>query len=59
MLDYDTVCLNEASTNVVGVLPEKKVTFARITVQLIRLARVSGKECYGVFAVGPVSRIGR
>jgi len=57
--DYDTACLKAASINVGGVLPDKKVTFARITVQLIRLARVSGKECYGVLAVGPVSRIGR
>jgi len=57
--DYDTVCLKAASTNVGGVLPDNKVTFAGITVELIRLARVSRKECYGVLAVGPVSRIGR
>jgi len=57
--DYDTVCLKAASTKVGGVLPDKKVTFARITVELIRLAGVSEKKCYGVLVVGPVSRTGR
>lgn len=52
MPDYDTVCLKAASDNVWDILPDKKVTFSRITVRLILLAHVSGKEWYGVFGRG-------